>query len=618
MFNRKSSKSGSDLKSKLNAINRSQAVIEFNKDGTIITANENFLTALGYTLEEIKGKHHRIFVEPDYASSADYTDFWKELNNGEFQSAEYMRIGKQGNEIWIQASYNPVLDNNGNVISIIKFATDITAQKKQSADYEGQVDAINKSQAVIHFELDGTIIDANENFLGAVGYSLDEIKGQHHQMFVETAYASSNEYKDFWQKLRDGEFQSAEYKRIGKGGKEIWIQASYNPIFDAMGRAFKVAKFATDVTESKLLMADLTGQLDAVSKAQAVIHFNLDGTIIEANDNFLGALGYSLNEIQGKHHSMFVEPTFAKGTEYKEFWAKLNRGELQAAEYKRFGKSGKEIWIQASYNPIFDLNGKPFKVVKYATDITASVQERQRKETIQKDISTELENIAKAMANATTQAKTAADASDETNSNVQAVAAGVEEFDASIHSISESMRKLRETSDEAYNGSKSGDDATQRLLDTAREMTGIVELIQDIASQINLLALNATIESARAGEAGKGFAVVANEVKNLAAQAASATEQITKEIDGIQTVSTEVNDNFKGIQKSLEDVRNYVADSASAVEEQGAASREMTGNMQNAASGVSTINENINEIAAATEQANKATRTVEEMSRALA
>jgi methyl-accepting chemotaxis protein len=238
------------------------------------------------------------------------------------------------------------------------------------ADYAGQVAAIRKSQAVIEFSMDGTVLDANDNFLKTLGYRLEEIKGQHHSMFVEPAYKQSSEYREFWAALNRGEYQAAEYKRIGKGGKEVWIQASYNPILDPDGKPFKVVKFATDMTEQKLRNADYMGQIAAISKSQAVIEFKMDGTVLSANDNFLKALGYTLDEIKGRHHSMFVDEAFRQSYEYKEFWAALNRGEYQAAEYKRIGKGGKEVWIQASYNPIMDLNGKPFKVVKYATDIT--------------------------------------------------------------------------------------------------------------------------------------------------------------------------------------------------------------------------------------------------------
>ncbi|MBA4108249.1 MAG: hypothetical protein C0487_01450 [Leptothrix sp. (in: Bacteria)] len=241
------------------------------------------------------------------------------------------------------------------------------------ADMKGQLSAINKAQAVIEFSLDGKILTANDNFLNTLGYSLAEIQGQHHSMFVDAAYRATVEYRLFWEKLGRGEFDAGEYKRIGKGGKEVWIQATYNPILDAQGKPFKVVKYASDITTAKLQAADFSGQLSAINKAQAVIEFSLDGKILNANENFLSTLGYSLAEIQGQHHGMFVEPDHRASLEYRMFWEKLGRGEFDAGQYKRIGKGGKEVWIQASYNPIMDMNGKPFKVVKYATDTTAQV-----------------------------------------------------------------------------------------------------------------------------------------------------------------------------------------------------------------------------------------------------
>ncbi|MCV2350996.1 methyl-accepting chemotaxis protein [Paucibacter sp. Y2R2-4] len=238
---------------------------------------------------------------------------------------------------------------------------------------QAQLDAFNKSQAVIEFKPDGTVLHANDNFLNALGYSLDEIRGKHHSLFVEAAFVQSLEYRQFWDKLARGEFDAGQYKRIAKGGREVWIEASYNPVFDNQGRVAKVVKLATDITAAKLRAADSEGQLNAVSKSQAVIEFKLDGSILHANENFLHALGYSLDEIKGRHHSLFAEPGFAQTLEYRHFWDKLGRGEFDAGQYKRIGKGGREVWIQASYNPIFDMNGKPFKVVKYATDITAEV-----------------------------------------------------------------------------------------------------------------------------------------------------------------------------------------------------------------------------------------------------
>jgi len=544
-------RSSASDKALADALGRSQAVIEFGMDGTILTANDNFLKTLGYTLGEIQGKHHGMFVDPSERDSAAYRDFWAKLNRGEYQAAEYKRIGKGGKEIWIQATYNPVLDAGGKPVKVVKFATDITAHKIRSMEDAGQIAAIGRAQAVIAFEMNGTIVTANENFLRVMGYTLAEIQGRHHSMFVEQAERDSAAYREFWARLNRGENQSAEYKRVGKGGKEVWIIASYNPVLDEKGKPFRVVKFATDVTSQKLSTADLAGQIAAIGKSQAVIEFNMDGTIIGANQNFLKTVGYALDEIRGRHHSMFVEPSERDGAAYRDFWAALNRGEYQAAEYKRIGKGGKEVWIQASYNPILDLNGKPFKVVKYATDTTAQVLVRMGNERVR--------------------------------SMMESVAAGAEELNASVREISEAMTKSRDTASTAVGRVEAADAQAKRLNEAAQAMSGIVELIGNITGQINLLALNATIESARAGEAGRGFAVVASEVKNLATQAKQATDKIGQEIGNLNSISGDVVSALDSIKQAIQGVNEYVTATAAAVEEQSTVTSEMSSSMQRAA-----------------------------------
>jgi len=370
-------------------------------------------------------------------------------------------------------------------------------------------------------------------------------------MFVEPATRDSAAYREFWASLNRGEYQAAEYKRIGKGGKEVWILASYNPILDEKGKPFKVVKFATDVTQQKLRTADLAGQIAAIGKSQAVIEFNMDGSVLTANENFLKTLGYSLGEIQGKRHSMFVDASERDGAAYREFWANLNAGRYQAGEFKRIGKGGREIWIQASYNPILDLNGKPFKVVKYATDTTAQVIARKK--------------------------------SDSVRGMMETVAAGAEELNASVREISETMTKSRQTASEAVSRVDAADQQAQRLSAASESMGGIVELIGNITGQINLLALNATIESARAGEAGRGFAVVASEVKNLANQAKQATDKIGQEIGNLNGISADVVSALTAIKQSIQEVSEYVTTTAAAVEEQSTVTSEMSTSMQRAA-----------------------------------
>ena len=251
---------------KLGALDRSQGVIEFRPNGEILTANENFLNLMGYDEREIVGKHHRIFVDKEYANSSEYKELWAKLNRGEYESGEFLRFNSRGEEVWIQASYNPVLTSNGKVTRVIKYATDITEEKRKNAYFSGQIKAINQSQAVIEFDPTGKILEANDNFLNTMGYTLGEIQGKHHSMFVDPSLRSSNEYRLFWEQLADGQFQTGEYNRIGNGGKDVWIQATYSPIIDDNGKVFRVVKYATDITGRKMAVNDICEVMLALSK----------------------------------------------------------------------------------------------------------------------------------------------------------------------------------------------------------------------------------------------------------------------------------------------------------------------------------------------------------------
>lgn len=249
--------------------------------------------------------------------------------------------------------------------------------KKETDEWAAQVSALQIFQAVVHYSMDGTILDGNENLLKLYGYSLDELKGKHYSSCLDPAGPDAVRTKEMWEKLNRGDCTEGEFKHIAKGGREVWVRGWYNVIKDSDGKPYKVIGYISDVTAARLAAADSEGQLSAISKSQAVIEFKMDGTVITANPIFLSTLGYNLDEIRGKHHSLFVDDVYRRSPEYTEFWAKLNRGENIATEFKRLGKGGKEVWLQASYNPIMDLNGKPFKVVKYATDITDAVKARE-------------------------------------------------------------------------------------------------------------------------------------------------------------------------------------------------------------------------------------------------
>ncbi|WP_226507254.1 PAS domain-containing methyl-accepting chemotaxis protein [Pseudomonas sp. MWU16-30317] len=377
---------------------------------------------------------------------------------------------------------------------------ELAARTTEVANYKSLVNALDRSMAVVELSLDGKVIRANSNFLATMGYHAEQIERLSHGDFCSPQLVRTGEYTDFWNDLRAGKFVSGTFQRVTGQGQNVWLEASYNPVLDEEGRVCKVVKYALDVTKQVMAVAEARGKLAAIDRAMAIIEFGLDGNVLTANDNFLAVMGYAPSELKGKHHRVFCEPCLVNSHEYSEFWQRLNAGEFFSGQFKRIGKNGRTVWLEASYNPVYDADGKLSKIVKFASDITERVEkfeEDSRSASRAYHISAETERVA--------------------------------EQGAEV--IQQTATEMRRIADNIGASAQLVGDLGNR----SEQITAIVNTIRGIADQTNLLALNAAIEAARAGDQGRGFAVVADEVRQLAGRTSRSTAEIAEMISMILT-----------------------------------------------------------------------------------
>jgi methyl-accepting chemotaxis protein len=654
----------------LSAIQQSQAIVEFKLDGTVVSANPAFLRICGYGADEVTGRSHSMFLAPKDTNSPEEVELWAQLNQGRTVNGEFKRLGKGSAEIWLQGSYNPVLDASGKPISVLLIANDATAVKLlnkeladlrvraeiinmtsivSEADLKGDIVTINEkfievskysreeligkphnttrhpdmpkqtfkelwstigrgkpfrgiiknrakdgtpyyvdaviapvmgangkpekyigvryditeaeierqnakgilaaiddSFAYMEFDVNGNVLTANENSLKVLGYRIEEIRGKHDRIFADHQVADSSEYRQLWSDLSSGVGRSGTFKRVSKDGREIWLQAVYAPVKDEMGRVSKFVQIASDVTAEKVKFADYEGQLDAINKNQATIEFNLDGTVRSANENFLRTMGYGLDEIKGKHHSMFCSSAYTNSHEYRDFWERLRAGKFEAGAFNRMAKGGREIWIQASYNPIFDLNGKAYKIVKYATDITAAKEmETQLAEAQKRDAAAAVElqrkvSIVLEIVNAIADRNFDVEIPDLGNDAVGQVAGALQQAVTAIKealievrdvaaTVSSAAEQLTSASREITSGAQTQASSLEETASSLEEITSTVKQNSDNAQQARQLA-NGSREVAE-----KGGAVVSEAV-----QAMSEINQSSKKIADIITTIDEI------------------------------------------------------------------------------